>query len=183
MKTHRKDWFRKKYEHELILSKHQPPGKFSYVLVLDHLKAGFNVGKILRSANALGCHEVHLVGIGMFDPSPAKGALKQTRTRAFPAFSECWAHLKEQGYTGYVLHPSGTEEAGRCELPEKTAFILGHEEFGLSFEATDFPELKRMRIRQYGAVQSLNVSVAASIVAFEYVRQHGLSEEARTPHA
>ena len=58
------------------------------VLVLDHLKAGFNVGKIIRSANVFGIREVHLVGIPPFDPGPTKGALRHTRTRRFATFSE-----------------------------------------------------------------------------------------------
>ncbi|MDH4007534.1 MAG: hypothetical protein OEU35_05690, partial [Desulfuromonadales bacterium] len=49
------------------------PGAHQFVLVLDQLKAGFNVGKIFRSAEAFGAGAVHLVNIGPFDPAPAKG--------------------------------------------------------------------------------------------------------------
>ncbi|MCI5159354.1 MAG: hypothetical protein D3906_13150, partial [Candidatus Electrothrix sp. AUS1_2] len=37
----------------------------------------------------------------------------------------------------------------------------------------DYPDIKAVSIPQWGHVQSLNVSVAASIVLYEYVRQHG----------
>jgi tRNA G18 (ribose-2'-O)-methylase SpoU len=57
------------------------------------------------------------------------------------------------------------------ELPEKSAFILGHEERGLQFEPDLFDRLERLTIPQYGRSDSLNVSVAASIVLYEYVRQ------------
>ncbi|MDZ7667102.1 MAG: TrmH family RNA methyltransferase [Desulfotignum sp.] len=56
-------------------------------------------------------------------------------------------------------------------LPEKSAFILGHEERGLQFEPELFDRLQRLTIPQYGRSDSLNVSVAASIVLYEYVRQ------------
>jgi tRNA G18 (ribose-2'-O)-methylase SpoU len=57
------------------------------------------------------------------------------------------------------------------DLPEKSAFVFGHEEFGISFEPDLFPEVKRLTIPQYGRCQSLNVSVAASIILYEYTRQ------------
>lgn len=50
---------------------------------------------------------------------------------------------------------------------------MGHEEFGISFDRREFPAVDGLSIPQWGHVQSLNVSVAASIVLYEYVRQHG----------
>ena len=47
--------------------------------------------------------------------------------------------------------------------------MLGHEEFGFSFEPQDYPELQKLTIPQFGSVQSLNVSIAASVVMYEYV--------------
>ena len=44
------------------------PGAHQFVLVLDQLKPGFNVGKIFRSAEAFGAGAVHLVDIGPFRP-------------------------------------------------------------------------------------------------------------------
>ena len=57
------------------------------------------------------------------------------------------------------------------ELPHKSAFIFGHEEFGCSFEPDDYPQMQTLTIPQFGSVQSLNVSIAASVVMYEYARQ------------
>src|SRR3954468_11946281 len=112
----------RKYEHDIILSRHQPEGPFPIVLVLDRLKAGFNVGKIIRSANALGAREVHLVGIPPFDPGPTKGALRHTRTVSFASFAESHAALRAQGYEFFALDLLGQGRLGSFEFPEKTAF-------------------------------------------------------------
>ena len=49
---------------------------------------------------------------------------------------------------------------------------MGHEELGPSFTADPYPDITPIRIPMYGQVESLNVSVAASIAMYEYVRQH-----------
>jgi tRNA G18 (ribose-2'-O)-methylase SpoU len=162
---------RRRYEQDIILSRYQPPGPFPLVLVLDRLKAGFNVGKIIRTANALGAREVHLVGIPAFDPGPAKGALRHTRTVTFASFKESHSILREQGYTFFALDLLGQAKLGKAELPEKTAFVMGHEEYGLSFAPEEFPDVRYLSIPQFGAVDSLNVSIAASLACFDYLRQ------------
>jgi tRNA G18 (ribose-2'-O)-methylase SpoU len=162
---------RRRYEQDILLSHYQPEGPFPLVLVLDHLKAGFNVGKIIRTANALGVREVHLIGIPAFDPGPAKGALRHTKTRAFKTFAESHARLKSEGYALYALELLGQQALGKIEFPEKTAFVMGHEEYGLSFAPEEFPDVGYVHIPQFGRVDSLNVSIAAALASFEYLRQ------------
>jgi len=169
-KLYRRNW-KKKYDHELILSRHQSPGPFPFVLVLDHLKAGYNVGKIIRAGNAFGCRELHLVGIPMFDPTPSKGSLKATKTRVFENIESSLELLTADGYEIFALAPDGRETLGQCSFPEKTAFVVGHEEFGLSFQLEKFPQVRTMKIMQFGSVQSLNVSIAAALASYEYLRQ------------
>ena len=149
------------------------PGPHEFVIVLDQLKASYNVPKIIRSAQAFGAAEVHLVNIGVFDPAPAKGALRKVPVRFSETFPESYADLTARGYSCYLLVADGEENLADVELPKKSAFIFGHEEFGPSFDLSDFPEIKTLKIPQYGEMDSLNVSNAASIVMFEYVRQWG----------
>ena len=52
------------------------PGRHEFIIVLDHLKPAFNIGKIFRSADAFGAAEVHLIATIFFDPAPAKGSFK-----------------------------------------------------------------------------------------------------------
>jgi tRNA G18 (ribose-2'-O)-methylase SpoU len=177
MSMHRKSWYTRKYNKEIILSRHHEPGPFSYVLVLDHLKASYNVGKLIRTANALGCREVHLVNIPTFDPSPAKGTLRQTRTARFETFQQSYDSLISEGYTLFSLDPQAEDTLGFFPLPEKSAFILGHEEYGCSFDPKDFPEVRPLRIQQYGKVNSMNVSIAGALASYEYLRQHALKPE------
>jgi len=148
------------------------PGAHDFIIVLDHLKAGYNVAKIFRSAEAFGAREVHLVGIGPFDPAPAKGSFRKIPARFHDDFAACHKELRDRGYTLLVLEPAGDSTLNTASLPPRSAFVFGHEEFGTSFERDAYPELLSLTIPQCGEVQSLNVAVAASIVMYEYVRQH-----------
>lgn len=149
------------------------PGPHGFIIVLDQLKARYNPPKIFRSAQAFGAAEVQLVNVGVFDPGPAKGAFRKVPAKFTESFSESYADLSGRGYTCYLLTADGDNSLADIELPQKSAFIFGHEEFGSSFNLRDFPAIKTLKIPQYGEVESLNVSNAASIVMFEYVRQWG----------
>ena len=164
----------KRYEKERRRNLLAGPGAHELVVVLDHLKAGFNIPKIFRSAEAFGVRELHLVGIAPFDPAPAKGAFKKVPTREHNDFEVCCRELEERGYTLFVLEPDAPETLIEAALPERSAFVFGHEEMGLSFDPGDYPSVRKLSIPQWGAVESLNVSVAASIVMYEYVRRWGI---------
>jgi tRNA G18 (ribose-2'-O)-methylase SpoU len=150
------------------------PGEHEFILVLDQLKPGFNVGKTFRSAEAFGAAAVHLVNIGPFDPAPAKGSFRKVPAAFHETFAGCHADLSGQGYTFFLLCPEESKSLCATELPQKSAFVLGHEEFGFSFDPEEYPGMKRLSIPQFGSVQSLNVSIAASVVMYEYVRQQAL---------
>ena len=152
------------------------PGAHGFVLVLDQLKPGFNVGKIFRSAEAFGAAAVHLVDIGPFDPAPAKGSFRKVPARFHDSFADCFAELSGQGYSFFLLDPQCATPLDATELPQRSAFVLGHEEFGFSFDPHDYPDLRKLAIPQFGSVQSLNVSIAASVVMYEYVRQRKRDE-------
>lgn len=147
------------------------PGVHEFIVVLDQMKAGFNVAKIFRSAEAFGAHEIHLVNIGPFDPAPGKGAFKKVPARFFDSFDQSYRELTERGYQ--IVRLEGGCECSLTDfsMERKTAFVLGHEEWGHSFSREDYPDIKSVSIPQFGQVESLNVSVAASIVMYEYVRQ------------
>lgn len=145
------------------------PGEHEFILVLDHLLAGFNVPKIFRSAEAFGASEIHLVNIGEFDPAPAKGAFRKVPAKFHDNVADCFAELKERGYTLFTLEAEKGTTLYEAKLPLKSAFILGNEEHGISFDYADFPGIEILSIPQFGETESLNVSIAASIVMYEYI--------------
>ena len=152
------------------------PGTHEFILVLDHLKAGFNVAKIFRSAEVFGAREVHLIDIGPFDPAPGKGGFKKVPARFFDTFTQSYNELIERGYTIFMLSAGCERLLTSTKLPLKAAFVLGHEEWGHSFNPAQFPIIESLSVPQFGQIESLNVSVAASVAMYEYVRQRYAQE-------
>ena len=161
----------RRYEKHRRRNRLAKAGVHDFVIILDNLKESFNIGKIFRSADAMGATAVHLIGTEFFDPSPAKGSFKWVPAIFHDDFSSCYKELNEESYEIFTLEPDRGEYLNEVELPQKSAFVFGHEEFGLSFDKDDYPHLRQLAIPQFGKVQSLNVSIAASIVMYEYVRQ------------
>lgn len=146
------------------------PGCQQMIFVLDHLKAGFNVAKIFRSSESFGVHEIHLIDIPPFDPAPSKGAFRKVPARFHEHFDSCYQELIKRGYQLFTLEPGRGNDLITTRFPAKSAFVMGHEEHGISFDSSSY-DIQCLSIPQYGATQSLNVSIAASIVMYEYSSQ------------
>ena len=148
------------------------PGPNDFVVILDHLKPTFNVGKIFRSAQAFGAQACYMVGMEFFNPYPAQGALRYVPTKQFTEIGECLKFVSDAGYTPIAFDVGEKAQSlFNYKFPKKSAFILGHEAFGLSIKEEDRAGADFVKIPMFAKIESLNVSVAASIVMFEYVRQ------------
>lgn len=165
-------WALKQYErhrrHNLVYAK---AGMHDFVIILDNLKPSYNIGKIFRSADAFGAREVHLIGIDYFEVKSAKGSFKWVPAVFHKSFSSCHEQLAEAGYQFFTFEPERGNSLHECTFPAKSAFIFGHEEYGISFVPEQFPDMRYLNVPQIGRVGSLNVSVAASVVMYEYFRQ------------
>lgn len=165
-------WALKQYikhkRHNMVYAK---PGVNDFVVILDNLKPSFNIGKIFRSGDAFGAKEIHLIGIDYFEVKSAKGSFKWIPAVFHETFEECYQQLHQQGYSLFVLDPAAEKELHQTSFPQKSGFIFGHEEFGISFKPDQYEQINTIRVPQVGRVESLNVSIAASIVMYEYFRQ------------
>lgn len=161
---------------EKYLNTRAQPGLLPCILVLDHLKPDFNIGKIFRSADAFGCREVWLVGVKWFDPAPGKGSFKHVPARFFEAYAQAHAALLEEGYTAYRLEPEDGPVLWDAEITQPCALVLGNEGVGMSFSRAQFPGVLPLRIPQSGRAQSLNVAVAASVALYEMARRSQVSD-------
>lgn len=106
-----------------------------------------------------------------FDPYPAKGAIKRVKIEFYDSLAESIKWLIENQYSIYVLDTNTECSFEKENFPFKTAFIIGHEEFGVNNEIIKNFKHKKIKIKQFGETESLNVSIATSIAMYEYTKQ------------
>ena len=77
--------------------------------------------------------------------------------------------LKNSGYTAFAAHLQGSVDYRRASWPQKTVLMIGNEANGLSDSLTACAD-ERVLIPMQGKVESLNASVAAALLMFEWRR-------------
>jgi tRNA G18 (ribose-2'-O)-methylase SpoU len=177
----KRQYMQKTFERQRLLNQiYAKPGPLPYVMILDHLKVDFNIGKIIRSAEAFGARAIDVVGTSFFDPMPAKGCMKRVPWTMLNTFHESYDRWAEEGYTFYAFDSEAPVSLHEETFPDKSAFILGNEGFGFTFKKELYPNIKFIKIPQIGMVESLNVAVAASVVMYEFARSRGFNPPAES---
>ena len=143
------------------------------VLVEDVNKA-HNLSAILRTCDAAGVLEANFISknnsVKTFN-STAQGSQKWIKLNNYKNATSAISALKEKGFKlyGTALNESSIDYRN-FDYSENTCFVLGAEKWGLTDELISNVD-QSIFIPMRGMVQSLNVSVAASILLFEAIRQ------------
>jgi 23S rRNA (guanosine2251-2'-O)-methyltransferase len=100
----------------------------------------------------------------------AAGALEYLPITRVTNINRALEELKEKGYWIYGLDERGTETYDQADYAAPTAFVLGGEGKGLHEQVRKHCDIL-VRIPMAGKISSLNVSVAAGVVLFEWKRR------------
>lgn len=152
--------------------------KTPLVIVLDHIRSLNNVGSVFRTADAFRMEAVYLCGITATPPhaeihKTALGAEETVAWRYFKETIEAVDELKQQGYVICAVEQAeGSVSLEKLTLDKnkKYAVIVGHEVKGVQQEVVDACDMC-VEIPQCGTKHSLNVSVAAGIVLWDFFKQ------------
>lgn len=146
----------------------------SVVPVLEKFYDWGNVSAVLRTAEALGFQQVHLIrneAKGKRSRRTTQGADKWLDIAYWHDTTQCLVKLKEQGYR-IVVTDLDESSVPIQELPldKPLALVFGSELAGVSSEARGLADIK-CHIPMRGFTQSFNVSVAAGIMLYELRRR------------
>jgi tRNA (guanosine-2'-O-)-methyltransferase len=136
-------------------------------VVMEALCDPQNVNAVLRTCEAFGVQEIHVIEgpMKVYDPNKkiSQNADKWLDVRRWTSTADCLAHLKAEGYRLYATH-LGKDSVGLADLSfaPKVALVFGNEHRGVSDEAAAMADAN-FTIPMYGFVQSFNVSVATAI--------------------
>jgi len=146
---------------------------FPLSIVLHNLRSAFNIGGIIRLAECVGAHDIHLVGYTAKLDHPkvkhaAMGCDQRLQIRHHDRLDTCLAVLRDEGCTwiaGLETHADAHAHTDTTwQWPG--ALVVGNERFGL--EPAELDQMDAMiRVPVYGQKNSLNVVSALSVVAYQ----------------
>lgn len=141
------------------------------IIVLENIHDPHNAAAALRNCDAFGIQEVHVIfeTEKMFNPEKlgkltSASANKWLTVKTWATTAECFAHLKERGYT-IIATAIDTKAVSFDALvlpPTPVALVFGNEGFGITETAKKNADIL-LYIPMYGFVDSLNLSVTVGI--------------------
>jgi len=149
---------------------------YNFVVICDNIRSLYNVGSVFRTADGAGVDKIYLCGItGRPDNPKAKMKISKVALGAESAVkweyaSQAWRvveKLKESGYQIVSLEQaSGSISYAEFKPDFPVALIIGNEKKGVKKSLLARSD-KIMHIPMKGQKESLNVSVAFGIAAYQ----------------
>jgi len=145
-------------------------------IAVENLTRDFNMGTIVRTANAFNVQKVHVIGRRQWNK---RGAMKTDAylTIEYHASVDDFMQAMNVAQKEVVAVDiiEGAKPLHQVALPENAVLVFGAEGPGLSTELLSRAQ-KVVFIEQFGSTRSINVGVAAGIVMYAWVQAHVLKK-------
>lgn len=153
--------------------------KFPLIVILDDIRSLNNIGSFFRTADAFNVEKIYLCGITAVPPhreiqKTALGATDSMDWEHRESITDLIEELKTQN-----VHVCSIEQAEKTTLLQdvnkldasRFALVFGNEVNGVAQDVIDLSD-SIIEIPQFGTKHSLNVSVCAGIVMWEFAKQY-----------
>lgn len=146
-----------------------------YILALDSLQDPGNMGTIIRTADSANINQI-IINKTTVDPYSPKvirstmGAIYRTNIIEVEDLKATLKEMKSKGFQIITTDLKATQSIYDINYNNKTVVVIGNEANGVSQEILQTAD-KKVIIPMLGKTESLNASIAASIMIYEYVRQ------------
>ena len=141
---------------------------------MEQVHKPHNVSAVIRTADAVGIHEVHAVwpSVRMRTMvSASAGSNSWVKVKTHRHIADAVRHLKDRGMQVLATHLSDKAVDFReIDYTKPTCILMGQEKTGITAEALALAD-RDIIIPMVGMVQSLNVSVASALILYEAQRQ------------
>lgn len=164
--------------HRISTEEFKAAEKLPLVVVLDHVRSLYNVGSVFRSSDAFRVESICLCGITATPPQveihkTALGAEDAVDWKYYARTQDALDDLKSAGWEVWAVEQAEGSMMLQDFVPEegkKYAIVLGNEVKGVQQEVIDRCD-GCIEIPQFGTKHSLNVSVTAGILIWEFARK------------
>jgi len=152
--------------------------RHDFHVAIENWQHDFNIGTIVRTANAFLAKEVHIVGNRRWNRRGAMVTDRYQHLRYHADATELAGYLHERDVRLWgVDNLPGSLHLEDTPLPRRVCFLFGQEGPGLSEQARNACAAT-FSIAQFGSTRSINASVAAAVAMHAWVREHADFSEA-----
>ncbi len=167
---------------EDILHRAEEKGEPPFLVLLDELEDPHNLGALLRTADATGAHGILIpkrraVPLNATVAKTSAGAVEYVPVARIGNIAQTLKALKEKGFWVAGADMDGAQNYWEADLTGPLVLVVGSEGHGMSRltkENCDFI----VKMPMVGRINSLNASVAGSILMYESMRQRLLKKKA-----
>ena len=143
-------------------------------IAIENLERDFNMGTIVRNANAFGVRHVHVIGRRQWNKRGAMATDKYLHIHYHQTTHDFTALMNRQNKEIIAIdNIEGSVELNKTKLPRNCVLIFGAEGPGLSEDILKMAR-KIVAIEQLGSTRSVNVGVAAGIVMYRWLQDFPL---------
>ncbi|RWZ78823.1 MAG: TrmH family RNA methyltransferase [Candidatus Microsaccharimonas sossegonensis] len=144
-------------------------------IAIENLQRDYNMGTIVRAANAFNVKKVHIIGRKQWNK---RGAMVTDLYMNIQYHDNVRSFAEVMKKTGREMIAvdivAGAKGLSGAMLPANAVLIFGAEGPGLSQEMLATAK-KTVMIEQFGSTRSVNVGVAAGIAMYVWLQQHALT--------
>jgi tRNA G18 (ribose-2'-O)-methylase SpoU len=146
--------------------------RHDFHVAVENWRHDFNIGTIVRTANAFLAREVHIVGNRRWNRRGAMVTDRYQHVRHHATVTELADYLRDREVVLLGIdNLPGSACVETVRLPRSVCLLFGQEGPGLSVEARGACD-GTFSIAQFGSTRSINASAAAAIAMHAWVRQH-----------
>lgn len=164
----------------LTIESYKSSQKLPIVVILDNIRSLNNIGSVFRTSDAFRIESIYLCGITAQPPhkdihKTALGATESVDWVYFEHTLDAIEELRSDGYKIFAIEQTVDSillQNIEIDKKEKFALIFGHEMRGVDQAVVDAANLS-IEIPQFGTKHSLNISVSAGVVLWEFYRRLG----------
>ena len=143
--------------------------RHDFHVAIENWQHDFNIGTIVRTANAFLAAEVHIVGRKRWNRRGAMVTDRYQHVRHHESAADLAAYLHERGVRLLGIdNLPGSAHLETMEMPRRVCFLFGQEGPGLSEDARAVCD-GTFSIAQFGSTRSINASAAAAIAMHTWV--------------
>jgi tRNA G18 (ribose-2'-O)-methylase SpoU len=156
--------------------------RHDFHVAIENWRHDFNIGTIVRTANAFLAAEVHIIGDRRWNRRGAMVTDRYQHLRHHASATDLAAYLRERPGGQVALlgidNLPGSAHLETMEMPRRVCLLFGQEGPGLSEAAREACD-DTFSIAQFGSTRSINASAAAAIAMHAWIRTHAdLAHEA-----